>query len=66
MSDQDYFTRYREAQRQANLYNRSMGLEKVLEYGHVVYSLKMIPKRPKDRYGWETRCQVVEPEAAHE
>ncbi len=61
-SFRDYHEAYRDAQRQANVYNRPMGLEKANEYGRTVYRIKMLPKLPKDRYGWETRCQVVDPD----
>lgn len=50
------------AQWDANHYGRPMGLEKAKEYGRTVYRVSMIPKRPDQRFGWELRCEVVEPE----
>ncbi len=38
-----------------------MAIEKAKEYGKTVFRVKMIPKDPKDRFGWETKVEVVEP-----
>lgn len=57
----NYQDAYAEARRQARQLRRPMGLEAQREYGRLVYAVKMIPIRIEDRYGWETRCQVVEP-----
>ncbi len=50
------------AQADANRFHRPMGIEKAKEYGRTVYRVAMLPIKPSDRYGWETRCEVVEPE----
>lgn len=49
------------AELDATILCRPMGLEKAIEYGREVFRVKMIPKDPKRRFGWETRCEVVEP-----
>jgi len=51
-----------EAQKDANLMGRPMALEYAKEYGRGVYRVKMIPCDPSKRFGWEARCEVVEPE----
>lgn len=58
----DYQTAYRMAQREANRLNRPIGIEKAREYGRTVYRVKLVPARPDQRFGWETRCQIVDPE----
>ncbi len=45
----------------ARQFNRPMGLERANEYGRTVYRVKMIPKDPGQRFGWEQRCEVVNP-----
>jgi hypothetical protein len=57
----DYDTAFNAAVDDANMYNRPMGLEVAKEYGRRVWRVKMIPKLASQRFGWETRCQVVEP-----
>ena len=60
-------TNYHEAQRiaqvDANRYGRPMAIEKATEYGRVVFHVKMLPIKPSDRFGWETRCEVVDPDS---
>jgi hypothetical protein len=51
-----------DAQRQANVYRRTMGIERAEEFGGTVYRVKMLPK-PAQRQGWELRCETVEPDA---
>jgi hypothetical protein len=51
------------AQAWANRLRRPMAIEAATEYGRKVYRVAMIPVKVSDRYGWETRCEVVEPEA---
>jgi hypothetical protein len=51
-----------QAQSEANRFNRPMGIERAREFGREVFRVKMIPKNPAQRFGWETRCEVVEPE----
>ena len=50
------------AQVDANRYGRPMAIEKAREYGQEVFRVKMIPVDPAQRFGWETRVEVVEPE----
>ena len=57
----DYHAAYEYARTQADTFTRPMGIEAATEYGRKVYRVKMLPKRPQDRYGWETRCEVVDP-----
>lgn len=57
----NYDDAYRQAQEDANKFNRPMGIEKADEYGRQVFRVQMIPKDPNQRFGWETRVQVVEP-----
>jgi hypothetical protein len=58
----DYFAAYKHAQAQANYFKRPMALEKGADLGgREVFRVKHIPKNPRFRFGWETRCQVVEP-----
>ncbi len=48
------------AQNLANELGREVGIEKLREFGHTVYTCKMLPER-KNRYGWELTCEVVPP-----
>jgi len=57
----DYHSAFAAAQADARLLKRPMGLERTIEYGCAVYRVKMIPINPQHRFGWETRCEVVEP-----
>jgi hypothetical protein len=57
----DYGEARREAQRQANVYGRTMGLERADEYGRTVYRVQIIPKIGQ-RFGWELRCETVDPD----
>ncbi len=50
------------AQAWANRLKRPMGVEKAKEYGRTVYRVAMLPIKASDRFGWEARCEVVEPE----
>lgn len=45
----------------ARLLQRPMGIEAVIEYGRSAFRVQMLPKDPNQRFGWETRCEVVEP-----
>lgn len=47
-----------EAERRANLYQIAHGIEKPTAYAK--WTIKMLP-RPENRYGWELRCEAVEP-----
>ena len=49
------------ASQQARTLNHAMGVERASEYGREVYRVAMIPTRPDQRFGWETRCEVVLP-----
>lgn len=59
------FTSWREshsfAQAAANQLGRDMGIERMCEYGHTVFNTRILPM-PKNRYGHELRCEIVEPE----
>jgi hypothetical protein len=57
----DYQEAYAYARQEAKTLGRPLALEKANHYGRTVYVVKGIPADPKNRYGWETRCQVVEP-----
>ena len=59
----DYKDAYKEAQIYANRLMRPMAIEKATEYGRVVFRVKMLPIKPSDRFGWETRCEVVDPDS---
>lgn len=56
----EYVEAAAEARHQAKFYHRPMGLEKAVEYGKTVYRVKMVPIDPSKRFGWETRCEIVE------
>lgn len=64
--DRDVFSTWKPAhqaaQHDANRYGRPMGIDGGKEYGKTVYRVKMIPKDPNKRFGWETRVEVVEPD----
>ena len=49
------------ASTQSKQYNQSYGIEKMREYGRRILSVKMIPNDPAKRFGWETRCEPVNP-----
>lgn len=57
----DYRDARADAQRQANVYNRDIGIEAAREYGRPVYRLHLLPK-PSHRQGFELRVEVVSPE----
>lgn len=57
----DYKEARRDAQRQANVYRRDVGIEAATEYGRRVYRLHLLPK-PSHRQGFELRVEVVSPE----
>lgn len=57
----DYREARERAQHDADTYQRPMGLERAVEFGRTVYRVKMIPVRAEQRFGWELRCEVVEP-----
>lgn len=57
----DYYAAHAAALADARTFNRPMGLEKAREYGRTVYLVKMIPADPAKRFGWEMRCEVVQP-----
>lgn len=61
---QRWFTDYKEAFNAAidlaNLLGRETGLEAAKEYGKPGFRLHNLPK-PENRYGFELRCQVVQP-----
>ena len=57
----DYRDARADAQRQANVYQRDVGIEAATEYGRRVYRLVLLPK-PAQRQGFELRCEVVSPE----
>ena len=57
----DYHEAHAAAQADAQRFDRPMGLEKANEYGRTVYRVKMLPKDPAKRFGWECWCEVVEP-----
>lgn len=50
-----------DAQHDANTMRRPMAIEAAMEYGRKVYRVKMIPRDPSKRFGWETRCEIVDP-----
>lgn len=60
-SFQDYKEARADAQRQANVYRRDVGLEATVEFGQRVFRLHLLPK-PSHRQGFELRCEVVAPE----
>jgi hypothetical protein len=53
---------HRDAQAQANASGRTMGIERVNEFGRSAYRVLGLPK-PENRYGFELRCELVEPES---
>ena len=56
----NYQEAYEQARKDAATYHRPMGLERATEYGRIVFRVNMVPKQPNQRFGWETRCQIVE------
>lgn len=50
------------ARQLASAHQRPYGIERAREYGKDVWRVKMLPKDPRKRFGWELRCEVVEPE----
>lgn len=46
---------------------RPVGLEATKVYGKHGFCIALIPTLPRNRFGWETRCEVVEaaPPAEH-
>lgn len=60
----DYHQAYQVAQAEANKYTRPMAIERATEYGRQVYRVKWIPIDPRQRFGWELRAEVVQPEVA--
>lgn len=51
---------YEYARRQANKLQIAHGIEKPTPFEHA-WTVKMLP-RPENRYGWELRCEAVEPD----
>ena len=51
----------RAAQSDSDRLGRPMGIERACEFGREVFRVQMIPEDPQQRFGWETRCEVVEP-----
>lgn len=60
----DYQQAFQAAQADANTYARPMGIERATEYGRQVYRVKWIAVDPRQRFGWELRAEVVQPEVA--
>lgn len=60
---QDYHQAYEAARQCAIALQRPIGLEGAREFGRQVYRVKGIPADPAKRYGWELRCEVVDPTA---
>lgn len=58
----DYHTAREHAQRDANEFGRPMGLERAREFNREMYRVKFVPVDPAKRFGWELRCEIVEPE----
>jgi len=50
------------AQTDANQFQRPMAIEKFYDGYHI----KMLPIKSSDRYGWELRCEVVDPDERSE
>jgi len=50
------------AQAWANRLVRPMGIELANEYGRKVYRVAMLPIKRSQRFGWELRCEVVNPQ----
>lgn len=40
---------------------KPLGICATNEYGKAGFTVRMLPERPKDRYGWERSAEVVEP-----
>jgi hypothetical protein len=51
---------HKEAESRATKYGFDYGIEKTRHYGKEVFRVFMLP-RPENRYGFETRCEVVRP-----
>lgn len=62
MTTTNYHEARQAAQADANRFKRPMGVEKALEYGREVFRVKMLLTDPTKRFGWELRCEVVEPD----
>jgi hypothetical protein len=57
----DYASAHTRALADARKYQQAMGIEKTTEYGKPGFRVAMIPNNPKNRFGWEFRCEAVEP-----
>lgn len=57
----DYHVAYNAAVRDANEYQRPIGLEKAKEYSTTVFRTFLLPKDPAKRFGHEVTCEVVNP-----
>ena len=58
----DYGRAREHAQAYANQLQRPVGIEAAKEYGRSCYRVKLIPIKVDQRFGWELRCEVVNPE----
>ena len=61
MTFTDYIEAHDYAVIKARQINHWYGIEKMNQFGKVVYSVKMIPNDPNKRFGWELRCEPIDP-----
>lgn len=57
----EYLEAYNAAVTKARATDHPVGLEACAEYGRRGFSIKLIPRDPAKRFGWECRCEVVNP-----
>lgn len=57
-----YEEAYYFASTRANASRLSQGIARAVEFGKVGYNVSFLPK-PGKRFGWELRCEAVEPGA---
>ena len=57
----DYHEAYAHALGKARELGRPVGIEAMCEYGRKGFSVKLVPVDPSKRFGWEMRCEVVNP-----
>ena len=57
----DYQEAYAHAINRANKYRQAYGIEKGTPPLQKNFRIAMIPNDPAKRFGWEYRCQAVEP-----
>jgi hypothetical protein len=63
MSFSDYIEAHNYAVNKARQFHMVYGIEKMNQFGKIVYSVKMLPTDPNKRFGFELRCEVITDES---